>query len=247
MRAIDSILGQSHSDLELIVVDDGSTDDTASLVRRAAMMDDRLHYLRLAHIGISQSLNAGMQASRGRFIAFQDADDWSLPKRLERQLDILSTQPEVVAVGCRMQEVDAAGRQLVPRTTFAAGVVNGVLLKFNPIPNSCAMVRRVSALAVGGFDQRYRYAMDYDLWLRLADDGLVATVDEILAVRTMSGHNVAARKERAQTAEAIRIRVATIGRRRAPREVGALFVPLLALATPLALKRRLRRIRGQAP
>lgn len=120
-------------------------------------------------------------------------------------------------------------------------------MRFNPIPNSCAMVRRDAALRLGGFDPRYRYAMDYDLWLRLAERGTIITLDEPLAVRRMGSANVAARHERAQTWEAIRIRIAAIRRRHAgPAQAGALAVPALALLTPLWLKRAVRRARGQA-
>jgi GT2 family glycosyltransferase len=152
-----------------------------------------------------------------------------------------------VVVGCRMREFDGGGSELAPRTSFAAGDVNDVLMRFNPIPNSCAMVRRAVVLDAGGFDPRYLYSMDYDLWLRLAERGTVVTLDEPLAARVMGGANVAARKERAQTLEAIRIRVAALRRRRTMRGAGGLALPLISLATPLALKRTVRRRAGQAP
>lgn len=245
--AIDSILGQTVGDIELIVVDDGSTDDTAEVARRAQTADPRVSYLPLRHMGISGSLNEGLRAARAELVAFQDADDWSLPQRLEREIEVLERRPEVAVVGCRMREVDASGRELAARTTFGAGDVNRSLLRFNPIPNSCAMVRRARAIAAGGFDTRYRYAMDYDLWLRLAESGVITTLDEVLAVRRMGQTNVAARNERAQTAEAIRIRVAALGRRGNLQGATGLVLPLLSLATPLTLKRKLRRLRGQAP
>jgi glycosyltransferase involved in cell wall biosynthesis len=246
-EAIGSILAQSVAELELIVVDDGSTDGTAELVQMAAQSDPRVRHLPLPHMGISRSLNRGLQAATAEFLAFQDADDWSLPGRLERQLHTLVTRPEVLVTGCRMREVDPRGAELAPRTTFRAGDVNGVLMRFNPIPNSCAMVRRRAVLEAGGFDPRYRYAMDYDLWLRLAERGVVTTLDETLAVRRMSGVNVAARSERAQTAEAVRIRLSALRRRRTLRGAQGLALPLASLATPPTLKRARRRALGQAP
>lgn len=246
-EAIDSILGQTVRDLELIIVDDGSTDRTPDLVSGVAAGDARVRYLKLPHMGISGSLNAGLREARAEFIAFQDADDWSLPERIEREVAVLEARPEVAVVGCRMDEVDPDGRALAARTRFVAGAVNGFLLNFNPIPNSCAMVRRSAVEEVEGFDPRYRYAMDYDLWLRLADRHAVVTLNETLAVRRMSGVNVAASKERAQTAEAVRIRVATMRRRHSAKGAGGLILPLLSLATPLPLKRWVRRLRGQAP
>ena len=246
-EAIDSILGQTMHDLELVIVDDGSTDGTAQIVREVQAADPRVLYHPLQHMGISRSLNEGLRAASAEFVAFQDADDWSLPTRLERQLEVLERRPEVAVIGCRMREVNSSGAELAPRTTFEAGDVNGVLLHFNPIPNSCAMVRRLAVLDAGGFDPRYSYAMDYDLWLRLAERHAIVTLAETLAVRRMGSGNVAARKERAQTAEAIRMRVSALRRRHTLRGSQGLVTPLLSLATPLALKRARRRRLGQAP
>jgi glycosyltransferase involved in cell wall biosynthesis len=244
-QAIDSILAQTVKDLELIVVDDGSTDSTPDLVR--GISDARLRYLPLEHMGISRSLNRGLEEARAPLVAVQDADDWSLPERIERELGVLDSRPEVAVVGCRMREVGPDGRELRPRTAFAAGEVNRALMRFNPIPNSCAVFRREPALAIGGYDPRYRYAMDHDLWLRLADDDIVFGLDETLAVRCMGTSNVAARRERAQLAETLAIRAAALRRRHTLRGARGLFLPALSYVTPLGVKRALRQRLGQAP
>jgi glycosyltransferase involved in cell wall biosynthesis len=244
-RAIESVLAQTLKELELIVVDDGSTDETPEVVR--AVFDPRLRLLPLEHMGISRSLNRGLEEARAPLVAIQDADDWSLPKRLERELAILDGRPEVAVVGCRMREVGPGEEELRPRTAFAPGEVNRALMRFNPIPNSCAAFRRDEALAVGGYDPRYRYAMDHDLWLRLADRHVVFTLDEVLAVRRMGGSNVAARKERAQLRETLVIRAATLRRRRTLSGAAGLVPPAVSYLTPLPLKRALRRRAGQAP
>jgi glycosyltransferase involved in cell wall biosynthesis len=244
-RAIESVLSQSLEDLELIVVDDGSTDETPTLVREVP--DPRIRYLRLEHMGISGSLNEGLRQAQAPVVAVQDADDWSLPRRLERQLAVLDARPQVAVVGCRMREIGPGEEQLRPRTTFAAGEVNRALMRFNPIPNSCAAFRREEALAVGGYDPSYLYAMDHDLWLRLADEHLIFTLDEVLAVRRMGGANVASRRERAQLRETLAIRAATLRRRRTLAGMRGLLLPAVSYATPLPLKRAARRALGQAP
>jgi glycosyltransferase involved in cell wall biosynthesis len=244
-RAARSILDQTLRELELIVVDDGSTDDTPAVVE--SLGDERARRLALSHMGISRSLNEGLRAARAPFVAIQDADDWSEPERLERQVAVLDRRPEVAVVGCRMHEVDELERPLEPRTSFAPGDVNGVLMRFNPIPNSCACFRRDAVLAAGAYDPRYRYAMDYDLLLRLAERHVLVTLDEPLATRRMSSRNVAARKERAQIRESVAMRLRAMRRRRSPRGGTGILIGAVAWIAPLPLKRALRRARGQAP
>jgi glycosyltransferase involved in cell wall biosynthesis len=247
-RAIASILGQTEANLELIVIDDGSRDQSATVAREAIGADPRGRVMRLErNVGIARSLNAGMRAASGRVVAIQDADDYSAPHRLERQLEALAADPGVAVVGTRMREVDAAGRVLRPRTRFAAGDVGDVLLRFNPIPNTSAALRAEVALALGGYDPRYHYAPEYDLWLRIAERHRVVALDEELSTRVMGEANVAARAERAQIAEAIAIRAQALGRRRTLRGAGGLVRPAVSYLLPIPAKRALRRWRGQAP
>ncbi|HEX3872808.1 MAG TPA: glycosyltransferase family 2 protein [Solirubrobacteraceae bacterium] len=247
-RAAESILRQTVGDLELVIIDDGSTDRTAAVAAGIEAGDPRVRLLPMGeNVGISRSLNAGLLAARGAIVAVQDADDHSDERRIERELAVLDEDPAVAVVGCRMREVDESGRPLAARTTFAAGDVRGVLMRFNPIPNTSAAFRRAAVLELGGYDPRYRYAMEYDLWLRLAERHLVVALDETLATRVMGTANVAARAERAQNAEAIVIRLRALRRRRTLRGVDGLVLPAISQLTPTALKRARRRRLGQAP
>lgn len=247
-RAVESILGQTEGDLELIVIDDGSRDGSAAVAREAIGSDARGRVVRLErNVGIARSLNEGLRAAAAPVVAIQDADDYSAPERLERELAVLAADPEVAVVGSRMREVDAEGRVLRPRTSFAAGEVGPLLPRFNPIPNGSAAFRRDVALALGGYDPRYRYATEYDLWLRIAERHRLVALDEELCTRVMGGGNVAARAERAQLAEGIAIRLRALRRRRTLRGAGGLLRPALSYALPTPLKRALRERRGQAP
>jgi glycosyltransferase involved in cell wall biosynthesis len=198
-------------------------------------------------VGIPRSLNAGLRAASAPVVAIQDADDWSAPNRIERQLQALAADQSVAVVGSRMREVDERGAELVPQTAFVAGDVGPVLMRFNPIPNSCAAFRKDVVLAAGGYDARYSYAAEYDLWLKLADRHTVVALEETLATRQMSPTNVAAQKERAQLRETILIRMRAMCRRRSLRGAAWLALPVLSWLTPTPLKRAVRRRRGQAP
>lgn len=247
-RAIDSILSQSLSALELIVIDDGSMDDSRQIAEQAAIGDGRVRVLTMGeNVGISRSLNEGLAAAGAPFVAVQDADDYSEPHRLATQVEYLREHRDVAVVGSRMIEVNEDGQELAPRTKFSSGDVNDALLRFNPIPNTSCCMRLDAVLAVGGYDPSYRYAMEYDLWLRLAERWRIVALDEPLATRAMSETNVAARAERAQTAEAIAMRLRALRRRRTLRGASGLIVPTIAWLTPTPLKRARRRRLGQAP
>jgi glycosyltransferase involved in cell wall biosynthesis len=247
-RAIASILGQTETDLELIVIDDGSSDGSAAAAREAIGSDPRGRVMALErNLGIARSLNAGLEAAAAPVVAIQDADDYSEPERLARELGLLAAEPAVAVVGTRMREVGPDGQLLRPRTSFTGGDVGAVLLRFNPIPNGSAAFRRDLALELGGYDPRYRYAAEYDLWLRLAERHRVVAIDEELCVRVMGPGNVAARAERAQLAEGIAIRARALRRRRTLRGATGLLRPALSYALPAPLKRALRERRGQAP
>ena len=176
-----------------------------------------------------------------------DADDWSAPERLERQLEVLDRDPGVAVVGCRIREVDEQGWELAPRTVFAAGEVNAVLMRLNPIPNMAAAFRRDAALAAGGYDPRYRWAADYDLWLRLAERHRLVVVPSCWRRARCPRRNVAAQREREQIAEAIMMRLRAMRRRRSLSGAAGLRRTSPPTSRRLALKRARRRRLGQAP
>lgn len=168
-EAITSVLKQSFDEYEIIVVDDGSTDGTAEVLKKYA---ERQQVTTIAHEsnqGLPVALNTGIEAARGKLIARQDADDRSLPERLKRQYEYFDANPNVDLLATGVEVIDEEGRirdvfdpPEQPAETFETA---------NSIVHGSIMVRREVVEAVGGYDPFFKYCQDYDLWVRLAHAG----------------------------------------------------------------------------
>jgi glycosyltransferase involved in cell wall biosynthesis len=184
--AVRSVLNQTWRDLELVVVDDGSTDDSAEVLR-PFLTNPRVRYHRTDGLGQSRAKNLGIQLTRSPLIAFLDGDDEWLPDKLERQIPLFANDA-VGVVYSRRTIMDAAGRDLpTPAAELVRGRVYDPLLVQNPVCFSSVVVRRSVFETVGMFDPALPLAIDYDLWLRVARHFEFDYVDEPL-VRYRTGH-----------------------------------------------------------
>jgi glycosyltransferase involved in cell wall biosynthesis len=182
-EAVASILGQTLASLELIVVDDDSSDETPDVL--AGHRDPRLRTLRNEqNLGLTRSLNSAIAVARGRFIARQDADDRSMPERLERQVRFLTEHGEIALCGTWVRFIDAEGRfvgtgkpatspeelaRLLPRRPAEAQPYHGSIV-----------ARRELMEELGGYREAFRYAQDYDLYLRAIGVYALANLPEEL-------------------------------------------------------------------
>ncbi|MFL5242852.1 MAG: glycosyltransferase [Gemmataceae bacterium] len=202
--ALNSVLGQSFRNLEVIVVDDGSSDDTRSVIE-PFLADSRLQYVRVNHLGQPAAKNTAIRLAQAPLIAFLDADDLWLPNKLEQQLALLETRPEVGVVYGRRLLMDELGRDLECQSPECRrGDVLAALLHDNFICFSSVVVRRRVPDEVGLFDETLPLAIDYDLWLRAALRFPFDYVDRPL-VKYRTGHASLSRRVEERLAVAIRI------------------------------------------
>ena len=178
-QAVCSVLSQTVSPLEVIVVDDGSTDGSRDVIRRLAAIDDRVILIEQGNSGQTRAKNVGLARAVGEFVGFCDADDYWLPDKLERQLPFFDAL-SVAVVFSLARRIDSHGStvDIVPQA-FHTGRVLDQLIVENFIPFGTALVRREAFLAAGGFNERYRMGIDWEAWLRLAVHHEFSCVDDV--------------------------------------------------------------------
>lgn len=181
--ALDSILTQTFIDFEVIAVDDGSTDGSSDILVKAAGRDSRVVVFRQQNSGVTKALNAGLLAARGEFIARMDADDICLLDRFEKQVAYLVAHPSCVAVGGQVILMDQDDRVLgtlpVPHD-HAAIDQSHVAACVSAIWHPTAMIRASAIREVGGYHDEYTSAEDVDLFLRLAEIGSLANLEDVV-------------------------------------------------------------------
>ncbi|NKN33381.1 glycosyltransferase [Marichromatium bheemlicum] len=179
--AVDSVLGQGYRQVELIVVDDGSSDGSIEILRGYG---ERLRLLTQRNQGPYVARNHGLQAARGAYVAFLDADDWWREDCLERLQTALAACPSCVLAYCGWQSVGLPGRRgepFVPPDYEAEDKAARFLRGAAPWPIHAALVRRAPLVAAGGFRLDLPTCMDYDLWLRLGVSQRIVRVPEVMA------------------------------------------------------------------
>lgn len=180
--AINSICDQSFRDWEMICVDDGSTDDSGQVLDCFAERDVRIRVVHQSNTGIVGALNRGCELVRGPLICRMDSDDVALPNRMEKQLAFLRSSPSCVAVGGSILEIDVDGDPLCcsQLATSHAEIENNLLHRRTGLFHPTTMIRTEAFRAVGGYRTKYQWVEDHDLWLRLAQRGQLANLNEVL-------------------------------------------------------------------
>lgn len=245
-KTISSVLSQEGVALEFIVVDDGSTDNTAHLLAAWARRDSRLRVISQVNRGLTAALIEGCKAAQGEYVARQDCGDISFPSRLDAQAEALTRHSQLPFVSCRTSICTRSGIELyelacgtnegVPRDILDLNRPHGV--KFGPTHHGSVMFRRSCYEQVGGYRPDFYYGQDWDLWYRLAQVGRFMCLPEVLYQASLSPTDISLRATARQRAigsaslDALRLRLAglseapALARARAIRPGGVATYPL---------------------
>lgn len=178
-EAIESILNQTYSNFEFIIINDGSTDRSEEIIK--SFNDPRIKYIYQQNKGLGATLNYGISLSQGDYIARQDQDDISLPQRFQKQVDFLESNSEILLVGTRAKIVKHGSDEI----EFHNHATSSALLKFdllfdNPFVHSSVMFRKTSINQIGPYTTDVSLYEDYDLWSRFSYVGKLANLKDVL-------------------------------------------------------------------
>lgn len=182
-ESVASALGQTYGNLELVVVDDGSTDSSLALLQEIQAEDSRLTIIAQPNKGAGAARNRGISAAKGEFVAFLDADDTWTPDCLEKLHSGLESSPDAVLAYCGWQNLGLEPqccKPYIPPDYENDGKLECFLTNC-PWPIHAALVRRRDLVEVGGFDEQWSSCMDFDLWLRLGGFRKVVRVPAVMA------------------------------------------------------------------
>ena len=209
-ESVESILNQTMQDFEFLIIDDGSTDETPSILR--SYRDSRVYVIHEEHRGLTASLQRGIEQARGAFIARIDADDKSYPDRLRLQLEFFRRNPATVLVVSDACGIDADGNVLWYTHLPGDGIeIAWRLLFYNCIAHSSVMFRTREILDLGGYDAYLPYAQDYNMWIRIAKTSRIGVLQMPLVAYRIHQHQTISTKYKDEQQNCIRrVQMATL-------------------------------------
>jgi len=199
-EAIESILSQTYTNFEFIIIDDGSTDCSRDIVQKYAEQDSRIRFVSRPNKGVAVTRSEGLSLSRGEFYAVMDSDDISLPSRLEREVAFLDDTPECVCVGTSVLLIDSDGDPIGPMHNPLSHdeIDRAHMSGYAGVVAHATSVIRIDALRhVGGYRPEFcEVAEDFDMFLRLAEHGRLANLPDLLYLYRMHDNSLCHRSSR---------------------------------------------------
>jgi glycosyltransferase involved in cell wall biosynthesis len=212
-EAVESVLAQSLSDFEFVVVDDGSTDATGAILEGYASRDSRMVVHHQANAGGSAARNRGFRLVSAPLVANLDADDVALPRRLEQQHEFMTQHPEVGVVGGAVTFIDASGREFGEwRYPLADAEIRRAFAHSTPLAHPSTMIRKDAFFATAGYRRLLSAAQDVDLWLRIGERHELANVPGVVLRYRIHPGQVTVRKCEAGALGALAARIAARAR-----------------------------------
>jgi GT2 family glycosyltransferase len=214
-QSLQSLADQTLADIRVLVVDDGSTDDTPEIARRFAAADPRFVHLRQPNGGIVAALNAGLEAARAPYVARLDADDLAYPERLRTQIVAMEREPDVIALGCQAQYIDADGARLPGQTSHLEIRPDYTALPARePYIMHPFLVMRTAALrALGGY-RHVPHAEDTDLYWRAVEIGRLSNLPDVLGAYRVHGDSITSRSALNGRVQAVASQLSAVSARR---------------------------------
>lgn len=197
-EAIESILNQTLRNLEFIVVDFGSTDNSKEIIAGYAAADHRIRFVQIEQCGLAAARNAACALAKGRYIAIQDADDISLPERLALEVELMERLPEVGLVGSAIQRIDENGKCLQTVNDFPTEDhdIRREMETWNPFWQPTVLMLREAFVKLGGY--RETLSEDYDLWIRISEHYRCANLSQVLVKYRIHNHQLSVRRRKQQ-------------------------------------------------
>jgi glycosyltransferase involved in cell wall biosynthesis len=214
VESIESVLGQTFRDFEFIILDFGSTDHSKAIAARYAADDSRIKLHEIPDCGLPEARNAACSLAQGKYIAVQDADDVSLPNRLEWEVEFMESRPEVGFVGGAAEWVDAETKHMwVGGVLTENDELQSELLRRCPFIHTSVLMRREAFARVDGYRTAFAQSQDYDLWLRMSEHYQCANLDQVIVKYRVHPQQLSLRKARSQTLALLAARASASARR----------------------------------
>jgi glycosyltransferase involved in cell wall biosynthesis len=208
-EAVNSILSQTYTNFEFIIINDGSNDNCLDILLEYQKNNNQVLIIDQKNIGLTKSLNRGIQLARGKYIARQDADDKSFPERIEKQVQFLEANTDYFLIGTDYKIIDEfsniIGKPEIP-VPIDNHEIKAAINKYNPFIHSLVIFRNDNSTTRYLYDTSYKYSQDYELWIRILEHHNGYNLPEVLGLSRTWPRAISQKKIKTQRRYALRVK-----------------------------------------